>query len=579
MKTNYYKTLIAFLSIFFLSACNSILEKELLTSISDQDVWNDKNLLQAYVNDLYSRAPYRGVFEPWYRYTDEATFADGNQSTLTLGNMNKSSDQLGYWDYSIVRAYNVFLDKIKNTPVSDDLKATWEGEVRLMRAIYYFEMAIRYGGVPIVQTVLDPNAPVKDNMLPRNTEEEVFKFIESEIDKSIDLLRNAGSSKDKFNQMTALAYKARTMLWAASIAKYSTVQLNGLLGIPASQANYYYNLALNAAEQVINSNKYSLYDKYSDKIRNYQMLFIEKDNSEVILQRSFNGSELGHSYDCNNTPPSYRLVYGGQCNPVWEMVLSYENIDGSSDQPLIGKDYLYDSGYDLLKKKDPRLHATILYQGASWQGSVVDIHEATDPNKIPNPSSLLSNIGETYEGIPQVGKDFSGSAEAITKSGFYIKKYMDESLIKPGEKKSSTNWIEIRLAEMYLIAAEAAFETGNKTKAVSRLNAIRQRAGITLLDENNITLEKVRNERKIELAFENFRYWDLRRWRTSEYYVNNGARFQGIKAIFHSTSGKYYFLQKDAETFVRTFRVEHYYNPITTSRINNNPSLIENIGY
>jgi hypothetical protein len=110
---------------------------------------------------------------------------------------------------------------------------------------------------------------------------------------------------------------------------------------------------------------------------------------------------------------------------------------------------------------------------------------------------------------------------------------MDESLIKPGEKKSSTNWIEIRLAEMYLIAAEAAFETGNKTKAVSRLNAIRQRAGITLLDENNITLEKVRNERKIELAFENSAL-GLRRWRTSEYYVNNGARFQGIKRFpFH----------------------------------------------
>ena len=562
------------------NSCTKVLDKELLTSISDQDVWNDENLLKAYITDLYSRAPYTGVFAAWDAFTDEATSAGGNLGTLTQGNMSKTSDQLGYWDYNLVRAYNIFLDKIKDTPISEDSKLRGEGEVRLMRAVYYFEMAKRYGGVPIVDTVLNVNAPAANNMLPRNTEHEVFQFIKSEIDKAITLLSNAVSSRDRFNQMTAYAYKARTMLWAASIAKYSTVELNGLVGIPASQATNYYNLALDAAEQIINSGKYSLYNKYSDKIKNYKEIFIEKDHSEIILQRSYNGSEVGHSYDNKNTPPSFRLTYGGKCNPVWEMITSYENADRTFDQPLLGKDYLYENAYELLKKKDPRLHATIMYQGASWQGSTVDIYEATDPNQNPNPAKLLSNIGDSYNGVLQVGKDFTGSAEAITRSGFYIKKYMDESLIKPAENKSTSSWIEIRLAEMYLIAAEAAYETGNKEKALAKLNSIRQRAGISLLTENTINLEKVRNERKIELAFENFRYWDLRRWRISEYnQVNNGVRFKGVKAIFHYPSGKYYFLQKDAETFVRTFRKEHYYNPITTSRINNNTSLVENPNY
>lgn len=580
MKTKYYKILIAGLSFLFLGSCNDVLDKELLTSISDQDIWNDKNLIQAYVNDLYSRAPYTGVFTDWYRYSDEATAADGNQNALNQGNMSKTNDQLGYWDYSLVRAYNLFLEKVNSLPVTVDLKTKWEGEVRLMRAVYYFEMAKRYGGVPVVEKVLDPNAPVEENMLPRNTEVEVFKFIETEIDKSIKLLENGNSPKENFNYLTAYAYKARTMLWAASIAKYSTVQLDGIVGMPASQSDYYYKVALDAAEKVINSNKYSLYNKYDDKIKNYQGIFTEKDNSEIILQRAFNGNELGHSFDNNNTPPSYRLTYGGRCNPVWEMILSYENTDGTADQPLLGKENLYDNAYALLKKKDARLHASIMYQGANWQGSSVDIYEAIDPNANPNPSNLLSNIGESYNGKLQVGKDFTGSSEAITKSGFYIRKYMDETLIKPGENKSSTSWIEIRLGEMYLIAAESAFELGDKAKALARLNAIRQRAGIMLLTETSITIEKIRNERKIELAFENFRYWDLRRWRISESnQVNNGVRFHGLKAVFHYPSGKYYFLLKDAETFVRTFRPEHYYNPITTARINNNTSLIENPNY
>jgi hypothetical protein len=450
-----------------------------------------------------------------------------------------------------------------------------------MRAIYYFEMAKRYGGVPLVAIVLDPQAPIEENMLPRNTEEEVFSFIEEEIDKAINLLTSDATSKDKFNKQIAYAYKARTMLWAASIAKYSQIQLNGLVGLSSSKTNIYYNLALAAAEEVINSGAYSLYNKYpDDKIENYRNIFLDEGNSEVILQKAYNGSEIAHRYDNQNTPPSFRSTYGGRCNPTWEMILSYENVDGSTVQPLLGEDHLYANCYELLKKKDPRLHATIIYQGTDWQGSFVDTYEGIDPNDIPNPDNILSTFGESYNEIPQIGKDYQPGFDGSTKTGFYIKKYMDESIVKPGENISKTNWIEIRLAEMYLIAAEAAFEIGNKTKALEYINILRNRAGITLLNESTISLEKIRNERKVELAFENHRYWDLRRWRISEVsQVNGGERFHGIKPVLHYPSKKFYFLLKDGENFVRAFRQEHYYNPITTSRINNNTSLIENPGY
>lgn len=565
-------------------SCSDVLDKQPLIKISENDVWKNANLIQAYVNDLYSRAPYTGVFKDFYTYTDESTAPSGNSNNLTNGNMSKTTEVAAYWDYGYMRDCCDFLERIDNTPIDESLKEKLKGEVHLLRAIHYYEMAKRYGGVPIVDKVLDPYAPVEINMLPRNTEKEVFEFIEKEVDLSISLLGENVSSLEYYNQWSAYAFKARFMIWAASIAKYSTLQLNGLIGIPKADADAYYQKAFDAATKVINSGKYSLYNKIpADKAENYRSIFQDKDNPEIIVRKSYNGNEVAHGWDNANTPPSFRSTYGGRCNPLWELVLDYENIDGSTDQPLLGKDYLYENGYELFQKKDPRLHATIMYQGSKWQNDIVDLYEGIDPTEGgTNPNNILNTLGEVYKGMSQVGKDsrLQANSDGTSNSGFYIKKFMDESMIKPAEGKSKTDWPEIRLAEMYLIAAEAAMEMNKPADAVLYVNPIRSRAGISLLNESSITLSKIRNERKIELAFENLRYWDLRRWRISEeVQVNNGTRFHGLRVIYHYETKKYYFLLMDAENFIRTFRTEHYYNPITVSRINNNTSLIENPNY
>jgi hypothetical protein len=124
--------------------------------------------------------------------------------------------------------------------------------------------------------------------------------------------------------------------------------------------------------------------------------------------------------------------------------------------------------------------------------------------------------------------------------------------------------------------AEAEFEKGNLDAAATALNFTRERAGISLVNGTTITLDKVRTERRSEMAFEEgTRYWDLRRWRIA-YDVLNGHRFQGLRIIYHYASGKYYFLPINCESFTRIFRPEHYYNPITTGRIGNNQDLVEN---
>jgi hypothetical protein len=128
---------------------------------------------------------------------------------------------------------------------------------------------------------------------------------------------------------------------------------------------------------------------------------------------------------------------------------------------------------------------------------------------------------------------------------------------------------------MYLTRAEAEFEQGNLTPAVEALNMTRDRAGISLVTEATITLDKVRTERRSELAFEGHRFWDLRRWRAAQAAVN-GVTMQGLHITWHYPTGKYYFIPFNAETFTRSFPQQQYYNPITSARIDNNPKLIEN---
>ena len=159
-----------------------------------------------------------------------------------------------------------------------------------MRAFAYFEMMKRYGGVPLVDVVIDPFQPIDDKYQVRATEEAIADFIDSELTTAIGLLPDVATPKGRINKWTAYALNARAMLWAASIAKYGTLELNGLVGIPAAQANTYYAKAAAAADAVIGSGKYSLYNAIpGDKSENYRMIFIDESNSEVIFEKPYDG--------------------------------------------------------------------------------------------------------------------------------------------------------------------------------------------------------------------------------------------------------------------------------------------------
>lgn len=578
MKLFKYSFLI--ISLAFIISCNDdVLNLEPLDKISASQVWKDQAMVEGYVTNLYSRFPFFAFQNYWYSISDEATTSTGNGNSVTLGTVNKNNEAHDYWPYEYIRDINIFLENITSAEISEDAKKQLEGEVRFIRAYVYFEMMKRYGGVPLVDVVIDPFEPVEDKYTVRAKEEEIANFIDSECAKASALLTNDTEPLGRVNKWTALALQARANLWAASIAKFGTVHLNGIVGIPSSAANSYYQKAADASSAIINSGKYSLYNgNPSDKEENYYELFFVETHDELIFVRPYDGVNIGHSWNEWQGPNQW-AKRGGTGDPTLDFILRYENIDGSNDQPVFGPDNLYNNGREPFANKDPRLFGTVFFERDEFGTITVETYEGLDPSDTPTPSSVIRNPSESYNGIPTVGRDSRSLTkdDFSTNSGFLIKKFVDDSQIKIETNRNSNNWIVFRLAEMYLIKAEAEFELDNLEEAVNALNKTRERAGISLVDASSITREKVRNERTSELAFEVHRYWDLIRWRTAEDVLTH--RFQGLQIILHEATMKYYFIPFDCESFSRTFKPEHYYNPITSGRIDNNPKLIENPFY
>jgi hypothetical protein len=562
---------------FLLQSCSDdVLNRTPLDKIPGDLVWNDEKLVSAYVTNLYSRFPFSSFGLDIYGWSDEATLSTGNANPITQGTVSRSSETNPYWDYEFIRDCNVFLEKMSSSPLAEMVKKPLEGEVRFIRAYAYFEMMKRYGGVPLVDVVIDPYSAVDSKYTKRASEEAIANFIDAELTKAVALLPDVNLPRGRANKSTALALEARTMLWAASIARYGTLASNGLTGITPTKANDYFTKASQAADAVISSGKYTLYNATpTNKADNYRKIFVAENNVEVIFEKPFNGVNIGHTWDAYQGPNQWS-VRGGQGDPTLEFIQGYENIDGSTDQPVFGATNLYANGNEPFAKKDPRLFGTVFFQGDSWATGKVQTYEGLDPSSTPTPTAVLRNPNASYQTIPTVGFDSRSQTkdDFSTNTGFLIKKYLDDSAVLIPEGQSKTNWIVFRLAEMYLTKAEAEYELGNKTKAAEALNMTRSRAGISLVDAPTITLDKIRTERRSEMAFEGQRFWDLRRWRIAQSVLN--YRFQGLQIILHFTSGKFYFIPFTAESFTRVFRPEHYYNPITSARIDNNPNLVEN---
>ena len=585
------KLILAIITITFFGCSDDFLNQPPLDRITENDVWNDKALMDAYLLQIYENMPWdylkdfdgggfgvhRDAMSDLARSTYSWTQATNTYRPGNWGTANNTWP-LDWWGYWNVWKINYALENIEltsNNVLTVEERNNRLGELHFLRAYCYFAMVKRYGGVPIILEAQDPDTTPEDEYFPpRNTEKEVYDLVLADTQEAFDLLPNRWSAeKGRAPRWAAKALESRAALYAGSIAKYGTVQLDGLVGIPASDANTYYQLSLNASAKILAEGGYSLFNQYPDPADNYVNLFVDETDDEAIFVKIWIPFEKGHSYDWHNVPFSYRLDWGASMSPTKQLVDSYEMLSTGLLPSESG------SGYDQnnpFNDRDPRLKGTILNSNDIFQGSPVEIWYGTETN-----GQIDTGSGTG------IGKDGFGVHPDATKTGFYLRKYLQDGSTPPfiPQYYSGQDCILFRLGEIYLNAAEASIELNNENSARDYIEPIRTRAGLI----QNLRLEpysgddlrdRIRNERKLELAFEDHRYWDVRRWRIAEEALS--IQVEGLKTLRHIDGfGNESFTYEifDAEAESMNFYPRHYYLPIGQDRVNNNSNLLENPGY
>lgn len=574
------------------SCQDDFLNQPPLDRITESDVWSDRDLMDTYIFKIYDNMPWDylqdfGGGAGWGAHRDALTdlamstysWTPANNS-IRPGNWGTSTNYwpLDWWGYFNLWKINYALENIDK--LGEDILSSTErdsrlGELYFMRAFSYFAMAKRYGGVPIILEAQDPNTTPEDEYFPsRNTEQEVYDQVLADVQKAFDLLPDRWTAqKGRAGKWAAKALESRAALYAGSIAKYGTVDLDGLVGIPSSTANDYFQISLEASEELIDKSGHTLFNKYPDPSENYYRLFVDETEDETIFMKIWLPFEKGHSYDLRNTPYSYRVDWGSSMSPSKQLMDSYEMLNTGLLPAENG------SGYDPnnpFENRDPRFKGTLLTNNDLFQGSGIETWYATERN-----GQIDTNTGTG------IGKDGMGIHPDATKTGAYVRKYLADAptplLIQ--QYYSGQDCILFRLGEVYLNAAEAAYELGMEERAKDYIEPVRTRAGLT----QNLRLEsysgtqlrdRIRNERKIEMAFEDQRYWDVRRWRIAAEALS--IRIEGIRSLRHiDNTGNETFSYEviQAESQKMNFYSRHYYLHIGQDRVNNNPKLIENPGY
>jgi hypothetical protein len=613
------KYLILIVMVCITWGCNDdeFLNKEPKNILLDDQIFEDEKLVLSVVGGFYNRYPEYQNLTNWWEFTnfDEAfasTFGDYWRHQF----QDYGYDWWNLWEYAYLREMNYFLEKIA---VADKLnptdRARFESEVRFLRAMLYFEMVKRMGGVPLILVPLtyDFSGDVTYLQYPRAKEHEIYDFVISEMDAIKSLLPNDPNIKSRATKGLALAVKARAALYAGSIAKYGAttpaVSLpNNEVGIPADKANAYYQQVLDAVQEI---SGYSLYNKKPDLSENFASMFLDKSNNpEVIFVNDYKlKSGKVHSWTLDNTPISLSEegTVGGRLNPSLNLVQSFELLDNTF-APLATEDgggdpIVYDQPQDIFAGRDARLAGTVIFPGSSFKGKEVDIWAGLllDNGTIMTGDSRgqTKDIGGSQ--VQVVGKDGPiDGLEYTAQTGFYVRKHLDPT-VGAGQigTRSEVWWVRYRYAEVLLNAAEASFELGQLDEAADYMNLVRARAGlVTPLTAGDITFDRIVHERKVELAFEGHILWDMKRWRLAHVVwdgSNTGLPTNLESATEPSTQvfglhpfkiynpgnpddGKYIFkvVKPSRVTNFHRFRFGNYYSFIGDNIINANPKLVRN---
>jgi hypothetical protein len=552
--------LTAFLS--GLSSCSDYLNTVPGDKLDDNTLWANPNLTEGFVYHIYQGIPYPYQWYMSASLVDEAVPVQNDGVVTKVITSTMTPDDQGvfannwaccmenwWWKsvYGNIRSCNLFFEKIGQTEFTDEsYKQQLIGEVHFLRGYFYSLLMTQYGGVPLIDKVMNVGDSYE---IPRNTFEETINFIVKDLDAAVANERlSAQSDKTRATEGAVYALKSRVLLYAASDLHHNISWQGGydypeLVGYIGSNQADLYQQAKAAAEQVM-SLGYTLYDVNSNKSANFQDLFLQMSSGEQVFITQ---------YDKINTPywatdwvawVCGTFSYGGWGlnQATANLANAFENTDGSTFNMTVQSATPY-------VNRDPRFDATLLYHGSAWYY---------------NSWGYLSPI--TID-ITQ-GADYNSG----NTTGYYMKKFIsttdNENTWYYGSRQPQP-YIQIRYAEVLLNYAEACIALGDEGNARLAMNLIRRRAGMPDVTESGeALLQRYRNERRVELAFEGHRLWDVRRWMIGREGYSNA---RGVKI-----EGNVY---KEFDFETRAWKDSHYLIPIPRSEINKNSLLIQNPGY
>jgi len=477
------------------------------------------------------------------------------------GTITSVNNPDAYWanSYFGIRAANVFLANIDRVPIAALTKQYYKSEARFLRALFYWELLKRYGGVPLLgNEIIDLNGNIER---PRNTFAETVDYIVNECTAIKDSMRPdpvAASDWGRASKGASVALKCRVLLYAAS----PLFNGGGVATDPVKKALTGYPTAdptrwQKVVDAVTEFNALGTYYRLvtSGTPTPFASVFTTKMNTEIIFAK-----QVGNNANLETSQSPVGYVPGnsrslGLTSPTQNFVDAFPMANGLAITES-GSGYNAASPY---AGRDPRLGVTVFHNGLQWLGRPVQTHEG-GLDKPNNPAV----------------------APVQTRTGYYLRKFLGNFSGSTAYSSQSHNFPIFRYAEILLNHAEALNELGQVENAVNQIKTLRARAGITAGTNTRygikagITQDEMRtliqNERRIELAFEEHRFWDIRRWKIANQVMT--TPLTGVR-ITNATTPTY----QTIPVLTPTFSNRLYHMPIPFEETLKNSKLIQNEGW
>lgn len=541
--------LIIFFTFLTIVSCEN-LEIVPADRLSDATIWNDSRTADLFLNDIYfslNAGPYPTVFtnlpseisnDPLDNFTDNTTYGpDAGPASALLFN----SDSYGpsnplfsnQWRnmYANIRKCNLFIEKVTASNYTKSTKKSMLAQARFLRVYFYRQLIDLHGGVPIITKVLI-NETGNDIFFPRSSYEDCIAFIQTECMLAADSLPPTRTGKEigRATRGAALAMKGEAELyagkWEDAVVTNQTIMSE------------------------LATNGYGLFS-------NYEGIFYSnnENNKEVIFDIQYAPVLRYRNIDQYWGVPMVTKGAGwGTCDPTQNLVDSYEFTDGKTESEGSA---LFNSALPY-KNRDKRFYASIIYDGSIWRGT-----------KIYTRLGIANNANEI---------NITGKTGNCGRTGYFTKKQLDSTIFSTAVTQAGLNFIVMRYAEVLLNYAEAKNElSGPDVSVYDAVNKVRQRAGQpdlpAGLDQDGIR-QRIRRERRIELAFEGKYFYDIMRWKTAEQIFS-----QPIKGMKITNSGGVLAYNKITVRNVIFNPLKNYLQPIPQYALDQNPNLVQNPGY